>query len=198
MAKLYFRFGSMNSGKSTALIQVAFNYQERGMKALIIKPKVDTKSDYVLSRIGVSISVDLTSTSDMSISHEVQKKLHETAINCILVDEAQFLEPSQVDELFHIAVQWNIPVIAYGIRTDFQTHSFPGSRRLMEVAHRIEELKTICECGEKAIFNARKIGDAFVQEGSVVAIDGDVEYESLCGQCYIEKVGPLWKGALGS
>ena len=107
-------------------------------------------------------------------------------IACLLIDEAQFLSERQVDDLLRIAVIENVPVLAYGIRTDFQTIAFPGSRRLLEVAHSIEELKTICRCGRKAVFNARTVGGTFVFDGDQVAIDGrEVTYESLCGACYL-------------
>jgi len=116
-------------------------------------------------------------------------------VACLLVDEAQFLEPGQVDDLFRIAVLDNVPVLAYGIRTDFRTRAFPGSLRLLEIAHTLEELKTICRCGRKAIFNTRRIGDQVVFDGNQVAIDGqDVWYESLCGACYLEVSG----GRLGN
>jgi thymidine kinase len=109
-----------------------------------------------------------------------------TDLSCLLVDEVQFLTPVQVDDLLRIAVLEGVPVLAYGIRTDFRTIAFPGSRRLLEVAHSLEELKTICRCGRKAVFNARKVGDRFVFDGDQVAIDGrEVTYESLCGACYL-------------
>ena len=111
-------------------------------------------------------------------------------VACLLVDEAQFLEAEQVDDLLRIAVLSEVPVMAYGIRTDFRTRSFPGSERLMELAHTLEELKTICRCGRKALFNTRKVGDDFVFEGDQVAIDGvAVTYESLCAACYLRESG---------
>lgn len=109
-------------------------------------------------------------------------------VSCLLVDEAQFLTEGQVDDLLRIAILEGVPVLAYGIRTDFQTVAFPGSRRLLEIAHSLEELKTICRCGRKAMFNARKVGENYVFDGDQVAIDGvDVTYESLCGACYLEE-----------
>jgi thymidine kinase len=111
-----------------------------------------------------------------------------TDVSCLLVDEAQFLSEAQVDDLLRIAILDRVPVLAYGIRTDFQTIAFPGSRRLLEIAHSLEELKTICRCGRKAVFNARKVGENYIFDGEQVAIDGvDVEYESLCGACYLEE-----------
>lgn len=180
----------MNSGKSTNLIQVAFNYRERGQHVLIAKPSVDTKSDRVLSRIGASAEVDWhLSPTDSALALFSAEENH---VDCILVDEAQFLTAEQVNEFFLIAVEHNVPVIAYGIRTDFKTHAFTGSQRLLEIAHSLEELKTICRCGRKAMFNGRKINGVFISEGDQVAIDGqEAEYESLCGACYIKLVGPV-------
>ena len=187
MAKLYFRYGAMNSGKSTALIQVAHNYEERGMSVLLIKPAVDTKgADTVVSRIGASRTVDLLATPDVDLFEAVAAANAEKPISCVLADEAQFFTPQQVDQLFLVAVTQGIPVICYGIRSDFQMKGFPGSTRLLEIAHSIEELKTICTCGKKALINARMVNGEFVFEGAQVAIDGEasVEYRSVCPQCY--------------
>lgn len=191
MAKLYFRYGAMNCGKSTNLMQVAYNYEERGMKVIIIKPLIDTKGgDKVISRLGIDRKVDLLLEKDKNIYGEVQKWNEENGkIDCILVDEAQFFAKHQIDELFEIAVKMNIPVICYGLRTDFQMVGFEGSERLLLIAHSIEELKTICACGKKAILNARKINGRFVFKGEQVAIDreNNIEYESLCGECYFRE-----------
>lgn len=181
----------MNSGKSTALIQVAYNYEERGQTVVVIKPSIDTKHVNVLSRLGVERKVDIAiAPGDDVRSLFLSWVKDNKRPDCVLVDEAQFLSRDQVNGLFEIAVLDNFPVIAYGIRSDFQTNSFEGSMRLLEIAHSLEELKTICRCGRKAIFNGRKIDGEFVREGSQVAIDGhQVEYESLCGRCYLEKIG---------
>ena len=197
MAKLYFRYGAMNSGKSTALLQAAHNYEERGQKVILAKPMIDTKGDRtIVSRLGVAREVDVIigpATDVVTlIDIEADRVLRETGdqVACVLVDESQFLTPRQVDDLFIISIKRNIPVLAYGIRTDFQTVAFPGSRRLLEIAHSLEELKTICRCGRKAVFNARKVGGKFIFDGAQVAIDGvDVTYESLCGECYLEESG---------
>lgn len=190
MSKLYFRYGAMNSGKSTNLMQVAHNYEERGMKVLLIKPSTDKKGgDKLVSRLGVERRVDLLIDSNQNIYDEVNKwQEKKFKINCILVDEVQFLKSYQIDELFEIAVRLDIPVICYGLRTDFKMQGFEGSTRLLLLAHSIEELKTICKCGRKAILNGRKINGEFVFEGAQVAIDNvdDVEYESLCGHCYFK------------
>jgi thymidine kinase len=211
MAKLYFRYGAMNSGKSTALLQAAFNYEERGHRVLLAKPSVDTKGDReIVSRLGVSREVDFTIAPDQDVldafARERARVIEASGrdVSSLLVDEAQFLSQRQVDDLLRIALLDDVPVLAYGIRTDFQTVAFPGSRRLLEVAHSLEELKTICRCGRKAIFNARKIDGVFVFDGDQVAIDESTEvdhgtvhevtYESLCGVCYLQESGGVLNG----
>lgn len=193
MAKLYFRYGAMNSGKSTALMQVAHNYEERNMKVLLIKPSKDTKAEQCLeSRLGVKRKVDILLGENDSVYNNLIPNID---VNCILVDEAQFLTEKQVDELSNIAVMVNIPVICYGLRTDFKTNGFPGSIRLLEIADSIEEMKTICRCGSKAIFNARFLDNEFVSDGDQVLIDGESEitYESLCAKCYYTKKQLVYK-----
>ena len=185
----------MNSGKSTALLQAAFNYEERGQNVLLTKPQVDTKGNSdIVSRLGVSRPVDFTVAPDEDILQKFRSqraaviKRTGASVSCLLVDEAQFLTEGQVDDLLRIAILEKVPVLAYGIRTDFQTVAFPGSRRLLEISHSLEELKTICRCGRKAVFNARRVGDRYIFDGDQVAIDGvDVTYESLCGACYLSE-----------
>ena len=188
MSKLYFRYGAMNSGKSTHLMQVAYNYEERGMSVLIAKPLVDKKGgDKLVSRLGVGRKVDLMVEQNDNVLEIIKNKLdNDIRIDCILVDEVQFMKSKQIDELFEIAVTLNIPIVCYGLRTDFKRNGFEGSERLLLLAHSIEEMRTICACGKKAIFNGRKINGKFVFEGEQIAIDdqNDVEYESLCGECY--------------
>src|SRR4029453_17589880 len=169
MAKLFFRYGGINSGKSTALLQAAFNYEERGHRVLLAKPAVDTKGDRsIVSRLGVVREVDFTIEPAAEGLDRFQQQRtqvieeHGRDVSCLLIDEGQFLSSDQVDDLLRIALMDDIPVLAYGIRTDFQTVAFPGSRRLLEIAHSLEELKTICRCGRKAIFNARRIAGRFV------------------------------------
>ena len=187
MAKLYYRYGAMNSGKSTALMQVAYNYEERGMRVLVLKPSVDTKGGQcLLSRLGVSRPVDLLVSPDVDVLEAIRQESEKAPLACVLADESQFFTPEQIDQLLLVTVQLNIPVICYGLRTDFSMRGFPGSTRLLEVAHSIEEMKTICTCGRKATCNARKINGKFVFEGEQVVIDqgNEVEYQSLCPQCY--------------
>ncbi|MCB4209106.1 thymidine kinase [Arthrobacter sp. UM1] len=201
MAKLYFRYGAMNSGKSTALLQAAFNYEERGQRVFLAKPGIDSKgADEIVSRLGVTRTVDVligAEDSVRSLFHTASRgeaslipEVPLAEVACLLVDEAQFLSPSQVDDLLRIAVLDDVPVLAYGIRTDFQTRAFPGAGRLLEIAHTLEELKTICRCGRKAVFNGRRIGESFIFDGDQVAIDGEsVTYESLCAACYLRESG---------
>ena len=194
MGKLYFRHGAMNSGKSTALLQVAYNYEERGQRVLIAKPAVDTKGNkQVVSRLGMAREVDFLVLPNDNLRNKLAVFAGDSPVDCLLIDEAQFLSPTQVDQAMEIAVLDGIPVLAYGIRTDFLTHGFPGSIRLLEIAHSLEELKTICRCGKKAMFNARLKNGVFIFDGDQVAIDGDeVTYESLCPSCYYQKLGKTY------
>ena len=214
MSKLYFRYGAMNSGKTTLLLQVAHNYKERGMEVLIIKPSVDTKGqEKIVSRLGIERGVDallkpedgvmaglqyLTEAqAEQTIESELSKFMDTRerilGAKCILVDEAQFLSAKQVDELYWITKKFDIPVICYGLRCDFTMTGFPGATRLLEIADDIEELKTICACGSKATQNIRKINGQPVFEGEQVCIDNQavVKYESACGKCYLKKRGRL-------
>ena len=189
MSKLYFRYGAMNSGKTTLLLQVEHNYEERGMKVVILKPGIDTKgNDKIVTRIGLKRKVDhIVKNDEKLINYLCTLPLD---VVCVLVDEAQFLTRDQVDDLFMFTKLKNIPVICYGLRSDFKTMAFPGSLRLFEVSDVMEELITICRCGKRAKFNGRIVNGEFTSNGEQVAIDGEnhVEYESLCGKCYLEKV----------
>ena len=197
MSKLYFRHGAMNSGKSTALLQAAHNYEERDQLVLLAKPAVDTKGNStIVSRLGVSREIDFLVTPKQNLRTlfaEHRARLiadGKKDVACLLIDESQFLTAEQVDQALQIAVLDGVPVLAFGIRTDFLTHGFPGSIRLLEIAHSLEELKTICRCGRKAMFNGRKVDGKFIFDGEQVAIDGvDVTYESLCPVCYFEELG---------
>ena len=197
MSKLYYRYGAMNSGKTTLLLQVAHNYEERGMKVLILKPKIDTKGDNkIVTRIGLKRKVDHLIDQDDNLTEYLNTIPSDIA--CVLVDEAQFLTRDQVDELFMFTKLKDISVICYGLRSDFKTISFPGSLRLFELADVMEEMYTICRCGKRAKFNARIVNGEFTSSGEQVAIDGEnrVEYESLCGKCYLEKVLHITKDNL--
>ena len=189
MAKLYFRYGAMGCGKTAQLLQVAFNYKEKGMTVCVMKPKIDTKAgDKLQTRIGIERDIDYLILEDDDVYEIVKNKFNKS--NCILVDEAQFLSKSQVDNLMEIVVKLNIPVMCYGLRTDFLTNGFTGSIRLLEIAHSIEELKTICKCGRKATYNARYVEGKIVTSGESIVIDNNpsVKYISLCPHCYYEEI----------
>jgi thymidine kinase len=191
MSKLHFKYGAMNSGKSDTLIKTAYNYEERGLKVIVIKPGIDTKGDdKVVARGGHERTVDIIADATLDL---VKRILDFADISVVLVDEAQFLTSDQISQLFSIAKQHDISVICYGLRADFQTKIFPGSKRLFEVADNIEKLPTMCFCGRQAEFNTRKVNGSYVFEGDQVAIDGEdsVDYDSLCGQCYLKEGGTI-------
>lgn len=192
MAKLYFRYGAMGCGKTMQLLQVAFNYEERGQKVCVIKPKTDTKNgDKLLTRIGPERETDFCFTKKDDLLDIVTKNYND--VDCVLVDEAQFLTKEQVDQLLKITIKLNIPVMAYGLRLNFRMEDggFDGATRLLQVAHDIEEIKTICECGRKATLNCRFLNDKIVIDGPDVLIDdgkSKIEYRALCPACFYKKV----------
>lgn len=190
MAKLNFKYGAMNAGKSTILMQTAYNYEERNQKVLLVKPTIDTKGDNkVVSRLGIERNVDILLNKDESL---LDKKYFDVLknVDCILVDECQFLTVDQVDDLLKITKLLDIPVICYGLRSDFRSEGFEGSMRLLTVADELEEMPTICECGKKARFNARIVNNEYTLTGNSIEIDNNakIEYKSLCGKCYQTKV----------
>lgn len=190
MEKLYFRYGAMGSGKSTALLQVIHNYEEQGFDTLLIKPAIDTKGDNkVVSRIGIERDADILIQPDQTFMEVLPQKKPWA----IIVDEAQFLTVAQVDELYEITKVFDVPVICYGLRCDFAMRGFPGATRLLEIADDIEELKTICKCGTKATQNMRLINGYPVFEGEQIVIDDHtkVEYKSVCGKCYLKLRGKI-------
>ena len=188
MAKLYFRYGAMGCGKTMQLLQTAFNYEERGMKVCVIKPKTDTKNGTkLLTRIGPERETDLCFTKEVNLYDVISQAF--PGVSCVLVDEAQFLTPKQADELMEITVKLNIPVIAYGLRLNFRQddRGFEGATRLLQIAQEIEELKTICECGRKATVNTRFLDDKLVTDGPDILIDdgtSKIEYKALGATCY--------------
>ena len=190
MAKLHFKYATMNSGKTIDLIRIAYNYEENGAKVLILKPKIDTKGENkITSRIGLERKVDYLVSYDESVLDLLKGKLE--GIKCIFVDEAQFLSKVQIDELNLITKSCNIPVLCYGLRVNFKNELFNGSKRLMEVADELEPLFTLCECTEIARFVGRKVDGEYTLDGEEILIDGsskNVEYVPLCGKCYLKKV----------
>lgn len=188
MAKLYFRYGAMGCGKTMQLLQVAFNYEERGQKVCVIKPKLDTKNgNKLLTRIGPERETDFCFTKTDDLFEMVKDKYKD--VDCVLVDEAQFLTKEQVDQLMLITIKLDIPVMAYGLRLNFRLTDggFEGATRLLQQAHDIEEIKTICECGKKATYNSRFLNGKFMADGPDVLIDdghSKIEYRALCPACY--------------
>ena len=185
MAKLYFFYGAMNSGKTTRILQCEYNYKEQGMRAIIMKPSVDTKGDEkIVSRIGSTKKVDYPIKNDDNIFDLIVNEYGH--VDLILVDEAQFLTARQVNQLMDIVIDLDIPVMCYGLRTDFKGNGFPGSTRLLEIAHELTEIKTICECGKKAMFNVRLVNGKVATEGESVAIDGvgKISYTVACSKCF--------------
>ena len=183
----------MNSGKSDTLIKTAYNYIERGLSVVVLKPSVDTKGgSTIVARGGAKRNVDIIVSTEMDLRQAIASYIKEHKISnlaCILIDEAQFLTEAQVDQLLLLAKQDGISVIAYGLRADFRTKLFPGSKRLLELADNLEKLPTMCRCGNQAEFNCRKADGKYVFDGDQVAIDGEgsITYESLCGVCYLQE-----------
>ena len=187
MAKLYFRYGAMGCGKTMQLLQVAFNYEERGHKVCVIKPATDTKNGTkLLTRIGPERETDFCFDRQTNLFEKISAKYQD--VQCVLVDESQFLTPKQADELMQVTTKLNIPVMTYGLRLNFRREDggFEGATRLLQIAHDIEEIKTICECGHKATYNARFLNDELVADGPDILIDGTskIEYRALCPACY--------------
>jgi thymidine kinase len=188
MAQLYFRYGAMGCGKTMQLLQVAFNYEERGQTVCVIKPRTDTKNgSKLLTRIGPERETEFTFSRRDNIFNKIKKSY--SNVDCILVDEAQFLTPAQADQLMQIVVELNIPVICYGLRLNFRQENkgFEGSTRLLQIAHKIEEIKTICSCGRKATLNTRFLNNKLITEGPDILIDdgkSKIEYRALCNNCY--------------
>ena len=197
MAKLYFRYGAMNCGKTSAMLQAIHNYEDRKLQIMLLKPQIDTKGDKkVVSRIGLEREVDHLVSDQEDLFGYIDSKAE--GVSCIFVDEAQFLKKTQVDDLLQIVIKDDIPVICYGLRSDFNANGFEGSTRLLEIAHTIEEMKTICRCGAKATFNARMVNGKFTFSGEQVAIDGeeDITYDSLCPKCYFNEKEQYERGKI--
>ena len=182
MAKLYFKFGAMGSSKTANALMTKFNYEEKGKKVWLIKPAIDNRDgqDILKSRIGLQAKAVVIQENDSIIELAPLKD-----IDVIICDECQFLTPKQVDDLRLIVTDYDIPVLCFGLRTDFMTHLFPGSQRLLELSDSITEIKSICRCGSKATVNARFDSEGNIQtEGEQVFIGGNESYESICWSCY--------------
>ena len=188
MAKLYFKYGAMGSSKTAQALITRYNYEENNMPVWLIKPSADTRdgAQILRSRIGLEAEVAVM-TPQMDIYQEFSQT---KAGNChaVIVDECQFMTPEQIDQLRAIVNDFNIPVMCFGLRTDFQTKLFPGSLRLMELADCIEEIKTMCDCGCKATVNARISDGYIVTEGAQVVLGGNDCYIAMCHRCYIKGI----------
>ena len=193
MAKLYFKYGAMGSSKSAQALITQFNYEELGMTVWLIKPSIDTRdgADKIKSRIGLERSAQII-TPEQNILEEYRKAgTHDVIIS----DESQFFTPEQIDQLRTLVDTDDIPVLCFGLRTDFQTHFFPGSQRLMELAESITEIKTVCACVRKATVNARieAVGNV-ITEGSQIFLGGNDSYIAMCHKCWTEKIASQTKG----
>ena len=189
MAKLYFKYGAMGSSKTAQALITKYNYEENGLKVWLLKPSADTRDgqDILRSRIGLEAKVEVAPPDS-----DIYTRFRQTKKGCcdiIIVDECQFLTPQQIDQLRAIVNDYDIPVICFGLRTDFQTKLFPGSRRLMEIADTFDEIKTICDCGNKATVNARiDCTGHIVTEGAQVVLGGNDSYIAMCHRCYIQGI----------
>ena len=183
MAKLYFKYGAMGSSKTANALITKFNYEERGMRTWLIKPSLDDRdgADAVRSRIGLEArAYVVTPETDLYREFSARGDCH-----VIIADECQFFTPAQIDQLRRIVDELDVPVLCFGLRTDFLTHLFPGSRRLFEVADSIQEIKTVCSCGEKALVNARIDAEGrVVTEGGQILIGGNDSYVAMCHRCW--------------
>ncbi|MDO4815674.1 MAG: thymidine kinase [Bacillota bacterium] len=187
MAKLYFKYGAMGSSKTAQALITKFNYEELGMSVWLIKPSIDTRdgADIIKSRIGLEEKAQII-TPEQDIVKEYRKAgKHDV----IIADEAQFFTPEQIDELRELVDDDNIPVLCFGLRTDFLTHFFPGARRLMELSDSITEIKTVCACGRKATVNARiDESGRVITEGDQVFLGGNDSYVAMCHKCWTKKI----------
>ena len=187
MAKLYFKYGAMGSSKSAQALITKFNYEELGMTVWLIKPSIDTRdgADIIRSRIGleahaqvITPETDITKAYEKAGDHDV-----------IIADEAQFFTPEQIDQLRELVDEKDLPVLCFGLRTDFLTHFFPGAQRLMELADSLTEIKTVCRCGRKATVNARIDSKGrIVTEGGQILIGGNDSYIAMCHQCWMKQI----------
>ena len=190
MAKLYFSYSAMNAGKSAILLQSAYNYHERGMKTLLLKPEVDTRdplSNHIVSRIGIKAQAEVFS-KDTNLEGFIKQYYNKTKVDCILLDESQFLTPDQVWQLASISDDFGIPVMCYGLRTDFKGNLFPGSATMLAIADDVREIRTLCWCGRKATMTMRFDAEGkAITDGNQVDVGGNEKYISLCRRHWLEK-----------
>ena len=188
MAKLYFKYGAMGSSKTAQALITKYNYEENGMKVWLIKPSADIRDGMNILRSRIGLEAEVEVIPPKTDVYRLFEKTRNGHCDIIIVDECQFLTVEQIDQLRAIVNEFNIPVICFGLRTDFQTKLFPGSLRLMEVADTIQEIKTMCDCGAKATVNARVIDGYIVTEGEQVVLGGNDAYIAMCHKCYIRGI----------
>ena len=187
MAKLYFKYGSMGSSKTAQALITKYNYEENGMHVWLIKPAADERDGAIILRSRVGLEAPAEVVPPHSDIYELYRSREKTDV--IIVDECQFLTPAQIDQLRDIVDVENIPVLCFGLRTDFLTHFFPGARRLMELADSITEIKTVCACGRKATVNARIDGSGrVITEGGQILLGGNDSYVAMCHKCWIRNI----------
>ncbi len=187
MAKLYFKFGAMGCSKTAQALITKFNYEERNMKVLLMKPAVDVRDGASVIRSRIGLSQDAVAVKEQEDLYRLYEEKYSDR-DVIIVDECQFLTPEQVDQLADIVIDKNIPVLCFGLSTDFTTHLFPGSKRLFEVAESISEIKSVCDCGAKATVNARLDDNGkIVTVGSQVLLGGNDRYVPMCRRCWLKK-----------
>lgn len=187
MAKLYFKFGAMGCSKTAQALIKKFNYEERGMKVLLLKPAVDNRDGETITKSRIGLQAQALAVRDDEDLYALYKRAY-SACNVVIVDECQFLTPEQVDQLGQIVIDFNVPVLCFGLATDFTTHMFPGSKRLFEIAESISEIKSVCKCGAKATVNARMDDHGnIVFKGEQVCLGGNDRYIAMCRKCWLKK-----------
>lgn len=187
MAKLYFKFGAMGCSKTAQALITKFNYEERGMKVLLLKPAVDNRDGETITKSRIGLQAQALAVRDDEDLYALYKRTY-SVCNVVIVDECQFLTPEQVDELGQIVIDFDVPVLCFGLATDFTTHMFPGSKRLFEIAESISEIKSVCKCGAKATVNARMDDHGnIVFKGEQVCLGGNDRYVAMCRKCWLKK-----------
>ena len=186
MAKLYFKFGAMGCSKTAQALITKFNYEERGMKVLLVKPSTDNRDGATTVRSRIGLQAEAITVPESVDLYDLYKDENRDC-NVIIVDECQFLHPDQVDQLSRVVMDFDVPVLCFGLSTDFLTHLFPGSRRLFEIADSIQEIKSVCKCGDKATVNARLDDDGnVVFSGDQLCLGGNERYVAMCKKCWLK------------
>lgn len=186
MAKLYFKFGAMGCSKTAQALITKFNYEERGMKVLLVKPSTDNRDGATTVRSRIGLQAEAITVPESVDLYDLYKD-ENSDCNVIIVDECQFLHPDQVDQLSRVVMDFDVPVLCFGLSTDFLTHLFPGSRRLFEIADSIQEIKSVCKCGDKATVNARLDDNGnVVFSGDQLCLGGNERYVAMCKKCWLK------------